>query len=187
MAKIKKSTVKKASPVKPVSKEKKKTVAAQRKPTDTKENEKDGVLKKDDKHGNKDMFDPANLRFTPTGEWIFIKDRTTIVVGLSDLAQGRLGEITSVELTEPDDHHYEAEEEISIIESLKTSTYFHAPVAGVVTAINTRLLSHPELINTDAYGEGWLFEMAPDDMDDVNELMDIYHYESMIPEETEEE
>lgn len=187
MAKTKKSSAKKTSPGKPVSMAKKKAAAGQKKPADARDTEKGGALKKEDKQGGKDMFDPANLRFAPTGEWVFIKDRSTIVVGLSDIAQGRLGEVTSVELTEPDDHHYEAEEEISIIESLKTSSYFHAPVAGVVTSINTRLLSHPELINTDAYGEGWLFEMTPDDMGDVSELMDIYHYESMIPEEAEEE
>jgi glycine cleavage system H protein len=59
-------------------------------------------------------------------------------------------------------------------------------VAGTVVAINTELLSRPELINHDSYGAGWLIELKPDSMDDVDELMDADEYEASLPEEEEE-
>lgn len=132
------------------------------------------------------LGDPSDLRFTDTHEWVRIKDRTTIVVGLTDFAQMRLSDITSVELPEPDDHHYETREEISVIEALNTSAAFHAPADGVIMATNTELLSRPELINLDPYGSGWLVEMKPDNITDVLDLMDVDQYEANLPEDEEE-
>jgi len=132
------------------------------------------------------MIDPSDLRFTDMHEWVRIKDRNTIVVGITDFAQARLSDITSVELPEPDEHHYEAREEISVIEALNTSAAFHAPVSGVIVATNTDLLGRPELVNLDPYGSGWLVEMQPDNMADILSFMDVDEYEANLPEDEEE-
>lgn len=132
------------------------------------------------------MRDPANVRIAETHEWLRLTDRTA-VIGITDYAQARLGDITHVDLPEPDEHHYEAGDDLGIIESLKTSIDFHAPVAGVVSKINTELLSRPELINSDTYGSGWLVELAPDRADDIDELLDIDEYEAGLPEDEDDE
>lgn len=132
------------------------------------------------------MTDPLHCKFTVTHEWVRPKG-DKITVGISEDAQRQLSDIIHVELPEPDEHHHYAEhEEMGVVESLRLSTDFHAPVSGTITAINANLLSSPELINEDPYGEGWLVEMVPDDMDDVESLMDIDEYEGILPEDEEE-
>lgn len=132
------------------------------------------------------MEDISDLRFTRSQEWVRVEGKT-IVVGITDEAQRRLADITRVELPEPGDTHFQRREEIGVIESLKTACEFHSPVAGVVTAVNTELLNKPELINADPYGIGWVVRMAPDNMGDVESLMDIEAYEAGLLEEAEEE
>jgi glycine cleavage system H protein len=136
-------------------------------------------------NGARTMRDPSELRYTRTHEWAEVR-RNTIVVGITDYAQAHLPDIMNVELPEPDEHHYEANEEFCVIASLRNSRGCLTPVAGTVVAINTELLSRPELINHDSYGAGWLIELKPDSMDDVDELMDADEYEASLPEEEEE-
>ena len=131
------------------------------------------------------MTDPTELRFASSHEWAKVKGES-VVVGVSEYAQQHLSDVVHVELPEPDDHHYEAEEDMCVVESLKTASDCHAPVSGTITAINTDLLSRPEVINEDPYGEGWIVEMAPDKMSDIENLMDVYEYEAGLPEEEEE-
>lgn len=131
------------------------------------------------------MRDATDLRYTRTHEWVEIK-RDTIVVGVSDYAQAHLSDVVNIELPEPDEHHYEANEEFCVISSLRNSRGCLMPVPGTVVKINTELLSRPELINNDPYGQGWLIEVKPDSMDDVDELMDADDYEASLPEEEEE-
>jgi len=131
------------------------------------------------------MEDLSDIRFTPNDEWVRLEGET-IRVGISDFAQGRLGDIVHVDLPEPDDHHYEPDEDAGVIESLSGSIEFHAPLAGMITAINSNLLSNPELVSVDPYGAGWLVEMKPDDIGGYDELLDVNEYESGLPEEDEE-
>jgi len=128
------------------------------------------------------MFEQTRLKYTRTHEWVHVKGKK-IIIGITDFGQQQLSDITSVDLPEPDDHHYEAGEEIGVIESAKTSADFHAPVSGTITATNTELLSNPELINSDPYGRGWILEMAPDSMAEISGLMDIDEYEGSLPED----
>ena len=132
------------------------------------------------------LQDPSDLHFSENHEWIRVKDRQTVVIGLTDFVQTKLSDIITVEIPEPDDNHYDAGDEISVIEALNGSVAFHAPIAGTVVATNMDLLSRPELINTDPYGGGWLIEMRPDNLADVFELMDADEYEGHLPEEEEE-
>ena len=128
------------------------------------------------------MIEPTRLKYTRTHEWVYVKGKK-IVVGVTDYAQQQLSDITSVDLPEPDDQLYEAGEEIGMLESVKTSADFHAPVAGTITATNTELLSRPELINSDPFGRGWVIEMAPASMAELNTLLDVDEYEATLPED----
>ena len=128
------------------------------------------------------MMEPTRLKYTGTHEWVHVKGKR-IIVGITDFEQQQLSDITSVDLPEPDEHHYDAGEEIGVIESVKTSADFHAPVSGTITATNTELLSKPELINSDPFGRGWIIEMAPDNMAEVSGLMDVDEYEGSLPED----
>ena len=132
------------------------------------------------------MDDLTAMKFTRSHEWA-LRKADTIIVGITDFAQHKLSDITGVELPEPDEHHYEAHEEMCVIESLKTAADCRAPVPGVITAINMSLMTRPELVNNDPYGQGWLVEMRPDNMADIDDLMDADRYEVMLPDEDEED
>lgn len=132
------------------------------------------------------MIENVVLLYTPTHEWVRIKKGKTIVVGISEYAQSQISDATSIELPEPDEQIFEAGEELGAIESLKLSWPFHAPVKGKITKVNTNLLSNPELVNSDPYADGWLFEMLIDNISRLNELMNQDEYESNFPEEEEE-
>jgi len=141
-------------------------------------------------HAGEDRFMtvPVDARFSHTHAWVVLnEDGLTIRVGISDYLQHRLSDIVNVDLPEPDDHQYDAEEDVCLIESLTTTTDLHAPVAGVITAINTELLSSPERINEDPYGAGWIVEMRPNNLADIEELSDADEYEISLPDEDEEE
>jgi glycine cleavage system H protein len=132
------------------------------------------------------MREPLDCRFTSNHEWVRAEGRE-IVVGITDFAQQRISDVIHVELPEPDDDHYEQNEDIGMLESLKTASDVRAPVAGTVTAVNARLATKPEIINDDPYGDGWIFRMKPDRMRDVDELMSFAEYEGNLPEEEEED
>lgn len=132
------------------------------------------------------MVDPADLRYTENDQWVEIRGKR-IRTGLTDYGQERLSDATRVELPEPDDHHYQKNEEMGLVESLKMAMEIRAPLAGKIVAVNTELLAKPELINQDPYGAGWLVEMVPDRMGDVKNLMDYDEYEAGMEEEELEE
>jgi len=131
------------------------------------------------------MSDPSKMKFTSSHEWVS-RNGNRIRVGITDYFQDQLSDIVNIELPEPDDHHYEAGDEICVIESLKTAADLHAPVAGTIVAINTDLHGSPELINKDPFNAGWLVEMKPDRIQDIARLMAFDEYEVALPEEEEE-
>jgi len=130
--------------------------------------------------------DLSDYLFARSDEWIR-PGSDTIVIGFSEHAQASMGEVHGVELPEPDDHHYEPDEDIGVVEADAMTRDFRAPVPGTIVAINTNLFSHPELINEEPYGRGWLVEMKPDSMDDLEDLMHVDEYEEMLPELDEED
>jgi glycine cleavage system H protein len=132
------------------------------------------------------MINLDTLRFSSTHEWVRV-ERKKVIVGITDFQQRRLSDVISIELPEPDDHHFEKGEEIGVLESVSTSADFHAPISGKIVAVNTRLLSQPELINSSPYGDGWLIEMKPDSLADVSELMNADEYEDALPEDEQAE
>lgn len=124
------------------------------------------------------MDTPRNLKFTNTHEWV--EGDQEITVGITDFAQEQLGELTFVELPSVGDT-VSAQDEIGVVESVKAASDVYAPVSGTITAVNEQLQDRPELINTDPLGEGWLYKMKPDDVAELDQLMNADEYDESLP------
>ena len=118
---------------------------------------------------------PKDLKYTKTHEWIR-RHEQQIEVGITDFAQHQLSDITYVELPEVG-NNFVANDEAVVVESIKAASDVYAPVSGVITEVNDALANAPEVINSDPYGQGWLFRMTPDNMADVDALMNAGQYE----------
>jgi glycine cleavage system H protein len=125
---------------------------------------------------------PEDLKYTEEHEWVARKDGNTIRVGITDYAQDQLGEVVYVQLPEVG-NQVEAGGAAGEVESTKSVSEIYAPVAGEVTAVNEALDETPELINSDPYGEGWIFEVAVDDPDAVDGLLDAEAYQALTEKE----
>lgn len=125
---------------------------------------------------------PGDLKFAPSHEWVRVEDDGTLTVGISDHAQEQLGDLVFVETPEID-LACDAEEGIAVVESVKAASDIYAPVAGKVVDANPELSENPELVNTDPYGAGWLFKMKPEDVADVENLMDPDSYTAYVESE----
>jgi glycine cleavage system H protein len=121
---------------------------------------------------------PADLRYTKDHEWIRISGKTAIV-GITDFAQGELGDVVFVEIETLGDH-IEKGEPFGTIEAVKTVSDLFMPLSGKVIDINGNINESPDLVNKDPYGEGWLIKVEIDDTAQANELMDATNYEKMI-------
>ena len=122
---------------------------------------------------------PRELHYTESHEWVRLENDDTVVVGVSDHAQQQLGDLVFVEL--PDNNTgMEKGDELAVVESVKTAADVYAPISGEVIAINTQLETQPELINQDPYGNGWICRIKPEQLDDLDQLMDADAYQAMI-------
>jgi len=121
---------------------------------------------------------PSDLRYTSDHEWIRLTGKTA-VVGITEFAQGELGDIVFVEI-ETVGNHIDKGNTFGTIEAVKTVSDLFMPVSGKVTALNERINDSPDLINKDPYGEGWLIKMEVDDPAQINQLMDAGAYAAMI-------
>jgi glycine cleavage system H protein len=121
---------------------------------------------------------PENLRYTKDHEWIRVEDKVAFV-GITDYAQGELGDIVFIEI-ETLGEHLEKEEVFGTIEAVKTVSDLFMPASGKVIEINDKLEDQPDLVNKDPYGEGWLIKVEVDDVNQVNSLHDAQSYKKMI-------
>ena len=121
---------------------------------------------------------PSDLRYTSDHEWIKLTGKTAIV-GITEFAQGELGDIVFVEI-ETMGNHIDKGNTFGTIEAVKTVSDLFMPVSGKVTEINEKINEAPDLINKDPYGEGWLIKMEVDDPAQINQLMDATAYAAMI-------
>jgi glycine cleavage system H protein len=103
---------------------------------------------------------PADLQYTRTHEWVRALPDGTLEIGITDHAQHALGDLVGVEMP-PVGRSVSAGEYCAGVESVKTFSEVYSPVSGTVAAANERLSSEPEIINKDAYHEGWLLRMQP--------------------------
>lgn len=125
---------------------------------------------------------PQELHYTKSHEWVRLENDDTVVVGITDHAQSQLGDLVFVELPATE-KTVDQGEDLVVLESVKTAADVYAPIAGEVIEVNESLESSPELINQDAYGEGWLFRMNVEDLKSLDELMSAEEYESFLAEE----
>ncbi len=101
---------------------------------------------------------PSELKYTSSHEWVRDNGNGTVTIGITDHAQAALGDIVFVELPEMG-NEYEQGDECTVIESVKAASDVYCPIAGVVVEINENLEDEPEVINSDAYMEGWIFTL----------------------------
>ena len=121
---------------------------------------------------------PSDRRYRDTHEWAKLEDGL-VVVGITDYAQGELGDVVYVELPEVG-REVEAGEAVAVIESVKTASDIYAPVSGEIVAVNEALAEHPEKVNEDPYGEGWLFKIKPKDPTELEALLDAEAYKKLL-------
>ncbi|HET9817759.1 MAG TPA: glycine cleavage system protein GcvH [Rhodanobacteraceae bacterium] len=122
---------------------------------------------------------PGDLKFQKSHEWARVEDNGQVRVGISDHAQGLLGDLVYVELPKVGDE-IEAGASCAVVESVKAASDIYAPVSGKVVAVNEVLADKPETINEDAYGDGWLFVVDADNTDELDALLDPDDYAESI-------
>lgn len=125
---------------------------------------------------------PAELKYTKTHEWIKKNDDGTVTVGISDHAQGALGDLVFVETPEAG-RKVEAGESCAVVESVKAASDVYSPLAGEIVGGNAALADTPELVNSDAYGDGWLFTLKPAAAADLDQLLDAAGYRKVLEDE----
>ena len=122
---------------------------------------------------------PGDLKFLKSHEWARVEDNGQVTIGISDHAQGLLGDLVYVELPSVGDR-IAAGSAVAVVESVKAASDVYSPISGKVLAVNTALSDKPETINEDAYGEGWILVLEPEDMDQLNELLSPDDYAELI-------
>lgn len=125
------------------------------------------------------MTFPDDLRYTKDHEWVRLDDDGLVVVGVTDYAQGELGDIVFVEI-EDIGTEVEAEGSFGSVEAVKTVSELFAPVAGTIEEINEGLEDAPESVNSDPYGDGWMVKLRPTNAADVDGLLSVDEYKEMI-------
>ncbi len=122
---------------------------------------------------------PGDLKFLKSHEWARKDDAGQITIGISDHAQGLLGDLVYVELPKVGDH-VDAGKTCAVVESVKAASDVYAPVSGVVLRVNEDLSDKPETVNEDAFGAGWIFVVQPDEGTEFDQLLDANAYQEIL-------
>jgi glycine cleavage system H protein len=125
---------------------------------------------------------PGDLKFLKSHEWARLEAGGRVTVGISDHAQGLLGDLVYVELPNVGDR-IEAGNASAVVESVKAASDVYSPVTGKVLEVNAALTDKPETINEDAYGDGWIFVIELEEPDQLNELLSPDDYAELIEDE----
>lgn len=121
---------------------------------------------------------PENLKYTKDHEWIAI-DGDTATIGITDFAQGELGDIVYVEI-ETLDETLDQEEVFGSIEAVKTVSDLFMPVSGEIIELNEEIESSPEVVNSDPYGDGWMIKVKMSDPSEADALLDAAAYTELV-------
>jgi glycine cleavage system H protein len=124
---------------------------------------------------------PSNLKYLDSHEWVRVESDGTVTVGISDHAQGALGDLVFVETPEVG-RALKKGGAAAVVESVKAASDVYSPVSGEVVAANDALSGSPELVNSDPYGQGWLFKVKPSDASELNQLLDAAAYGKVVEE-----
>ena len=122
---------------------------------------------------------PGDLKFMKSHEWARVEGDGKVTVGISDHAQGLLGDLVYVELPEVGDR-IEAGNACAVVESVKAASDIYAPVTGTVVEVNGALADKPETINEDAYGDGWIFVVELEEPEQLKELLEPDDYADLV-------
>ena len=125
---------------------------------------------------------PAELKYTKSHEWVKDNGDGTVTVGITDHAQELLGDMVFVEVPEAG-RSVSAGEDCAVVESVKAASDVYSPVSGEVVEGNEGLADAPETVNSDAYGEGWMFKVRLSDAGELGGLMDASAYEELVASE----
>ncbi len=122
---------------------------------------------------------PGELKYASSHEWVRVEADGTAYVGITDHAQAALGDLVFVEL--PDvEATLAAAEEAGVVESVKAASDIYSPVSGEIIAVNEALEDAPELINSDPYGDGWIFRIRLSDTEELEDLLSADEYEEQL-------
>jgi glycine cleavage system H protein len=121
---------------------------------------------------------PSNLKYTKDHEWVKVEG-DVVTVGITDFAQGELGDIVYVEV-ETVDETLEAGEIFGTVEAVKTVSDLFLPVSGQIIEFNTMLEDEPEKVNTDPYGEGWMIKIKCSDLSQIDDLLSDGDYKTLV-------
>ena len=125
---------------------------------------------------------PGDLKFLKSHEWARAEGNGRVTVGISDHAQGLLGDLVYVELPAVGDS-VQAGNGVAVVESVKAASDVYSPVSGTVVEVNEALADKPETINEDAYGDGWLFVVELSEPEQLNDLLGPDDYAELLENE----
>lgn len=121
---------------------------------------------------------PANLKYTKDHEWVSV-DGDIATVGITDFAQGELGDIVYVEI-ETEGESLDQEEVFGSVEAVKTVSDLFMPISGEIIEFNAELEGNPELVNSDPYGQGWMIKVKVSNSSELEGLLDAAAYSALI-------
>lgn len=122
---------------------------------------------------------PGDLKYTKEHEWLRQEEDGSVTIGITDHAQGALGDLVYVELPEVG-QDVESGGEMAVVESVKAASDVYAPISGEILAVNEALSDDPEKINADPYGDGWIVRLQP--ADDAGETLNPEAYQAFLDE-----
>ncbi len=125
---------------------------------------------------------PSELKYATSHEWVRNEGDGTVTIGITEHAQDLLGDMVFVELPEVGDT-ISTGDDVAVAESVKAASDIYAPVTGEVVAVNEDLEDSPELVNSDAFGDGWMFKVKVEDMSELENLLDAEGYANSIDED----
>ena len=123
-------------------------------------------------------MNPADRKYTKEHEWVRLEGDVA-VVGITDYAQGELGDVVFVELPEVGRRLTQGQT-FGVVESVKAASDLYAPVSGEVIEVNAQLPDAPDLVNKEPFGGGWMIKVRPSDTAELNSLMDAPAYEAHL-------
>ena len=123
---------------------------------------------------------PENLKYSKEHEWVSVEDDVA-VLGITDYAQGELGDVVFIELPSVGEH-FESGDAFGTIEAVKAVSDLYSPLNGEIIEINENLEDAPETINNDPYNDGWMVKLKLDDISQIDSLLDANAYKELIGE-----
>ncbi|WP_281559943.1 glycine cleavage system protein GcvH [Thalassomonas sp. RHCl1] len=125
---------------------------------------------------------PSELKYATSHEWVRNEGDGTVTIGITEHAQELLGDMVFVELPEVGES-ISTGDDVAVAESVKAASDIYAPISGEVVEVNEDLEDSPELVNSDAFGDGWMFKVKLDDESELNDLLDAEGYANSIDED----